>query len=343
MPENTILIALTSHAELGSTGRSTGFYVSEAAHPWKVFTDAGYTVDLVSVRGGEPPRDGEDRTDPVQREFLDDPRMTAQLAATQNPAEVDAADYAALLFAGGHGTMWDFPGSEPLAILARDIYERGGVVGAVCHGPAGLVNVVLSGGDHLVTGRTVAAFTNDEEEAVGLTGVVPFALQTRLEELGAKHSAAPNFQPWVVRDGRLVTGQNPASAAGVATEMLAALAPGPCEVTESYFAAENRRDLPAILRHFAKDARFVTSDGRVLAGHDAIEAFYTANAAALPSLRVTLVDALTVGNRGTTEWRAEGRTPQGKAVRMHGANVVTVEDGRFTEFHAYWCTTTSGQ
>src|SRR4051794_31073488 len=106
---NKILIALTSHDKLGTTGRPTGFYVSEAAHPWRVFTDAGHVVDLVSVDGGEPPRDGEDHDDPVQRAFLDDPRMAAQLATTPTPSEVDAADYAALLFAGGHGTMWDFP------------------------------------------------------------------------------------------------------------------------------------------------------------------------------------------------------------------------------------------
>jgi uncharacterized protein (TIGR02246 family) len=339
MHPNKILIALTSHAELGSTGRSTGFYVSETAHPWKVFTDAGYTVDLVSVRGGQPPRDGEDRDDPTQRAFLDDPRMAAQLIATRSPAQVDAADYRALLFAGGHGTMWDFPGSQRLASLARDIYERGGVVGAVCHGPAGLVNVVLSDGRRLVDGRAVASFTNDEEQAVGLTDVVPFALQTRLEELGAKHSAAPNFQPWVVRDGRLVTGQNPASAAGVAAEMLAAMATGPREVTESYFAAENRRDLVGILNHFAEDVRFVAPDGRLLVGRDAIEPFYAANAAALPTLRVELVDALSAGERATLEWRAEGRTQEGETVLMHGANAVTVEDGRFTEFRAYWCGT----
>jgi len=338
MHPTKILIALTSHGELGSTGRSTGFYVSEAAHPWQVFTAAGYAVDLVSVRGGEPPRDGEDRTDPVQRAFLDDPRMGAQLVATPSPAEVDPAEYAALLFAGGHGTMWDFPGSAPLATLARDIYERGGVIGAVCHGPAGLVNVVLSDGSRLVEGRAVAAFTNAEESAAGLTDVVPFALQSRLMELGATHRAGPDFEPWVVRDGRLVTGQNPASAPGVATEMLAALTTGPRTLTESYFAAENRRDLAGILDHFAEDVHFVTPDGRALAGRAAIEPFYAANAAALPTLRVTLVDAWEMGERATLEWRAEGRTPDGEQVHMHGANVVAVEDGRFTEFRAYWCT-----
>ena len=337
MHPNKILIALTSHAELGSTGRSTGFYVSEAAHPWKVFSDAGYTVDLVSVRGGEPPRDGEDRSDSIQRAFLDDPRMAAQLSATPSPAAVEAADYAAVLFAGGHGTMWDFPDCSPLSALARDIYERGGVVGAVCHGPAALLNVVLSDGARLVDGRTVAAFSNDEEQSAGLTDVVPFALQTMLEESGANYSAGPIFQPWVVRDGRLVTGQNPASAAGVADQMLAALTSGPREVTESYFAAENRRDLAGILCHFAEDVRFITPDGQVLEGRKAIEPFYAANAAAIPTLHVTVVDALSVGDRGTMEWRAEGRAHDGETVRMRGANVVTVNNGCFTEFHAYWC------
>jgi putative intracellular protease/amidase/ketosteroid isomerase-like protein len=339
LSDKRILIVLTSHAQLGRTGRATGFYVSEAAHPWKVFADAGYAVDLVSVAGGAPPRDGEDRTDPVQRAFLDDPWIGAQLSATATPADVDAADYAALLLAGGHGTMWDFPASEPLAELVAAVYEQGGVVGAVCHGPAGLVDVVLSDGSHLVAGRSVAAFTDDEERAVGLTDVVPFALQTALEQAGARHSAAPDFQPWVVRDGRLVTGQNPASATGVAVEMVAALASGsPRQVTESYFDAENRRDLPAILDHFADDVRFTAPDGQVLVGRAAVTPFYAANAEAMPHLTVTLVDEISAGRRGTLEWRAEGRTPAGETVRMHGANAVTVADGRFTEFRAYWCT-----
>src|SRR5262249_25961515 len=149
---NKILIALTSHDRLGDTGRSTGFYLSEAAHPWKVFTDAGYDVDLVSVRGGRPPVDGADTSDPIQRAFLDDAKIATQLAATPRPADVDPANYDAILYAGGHGTMWDFPDDRSLAVLARDIYEADGVVAAVCHGPAGLVNVTLSDGTHLVDG-----------------------------------------------------------------------------------------------------------------------------------------------------------------------------------------------
>jgi putative intracellular protease/amidase len=223
MSTRKILIALTSHGELGSTGRSTGFYLPEAAYPWKAFTDAGYTVDLVSVQGGRPPMDGIDPSDPVQRAFLDDPQMSVKLENTPRPDQVNPTDYDAILYAGGHGAMWDFPDSTRLAEIARDIYESNGVVAAVCHGPAGLVNIVLSDGRYLVDGKEVAAFTNDEEAAVGLTEDVPFLLQTRLEQRGAKHSGAPNFQPWVVRDGRLVTGQNPASTTDVAVQVLTIL------------------------------------------------------------------------------------------------------------------------
>lgn len=216
-----ILIALTSHGELGSTGRPTGFYVSEAAHPWEVFTAAGYEVDLVSVAGGEPPRDGTDLNDPAQRRFLE----SAAVTSTPRPDQVDPSRYDAILFAGGHGAMWDFPGNTGLAALARAIYADGGVVSAVCHGPAGLVGLTLEDGTALVAGRRVAAFTNEEEAAVGLTDVVPFSLADRLSELGATHVPGPDWQPQVIRDGRLVTGQNPQSAHRVAEEVLAALKP----------------------------------------------------------------------------------------------------------------------
>jgi putative intracellular protease/amidase len=226
MPTRKILIALTSHGELGSTGRSTGFYLPEVAHPWKVFTDASYTVDLVSVQGGRPPTDGIDRSDPVQQAFLDDPGMSVKLANTLRPDQVTPTEYDAIFYAGGHGVMWDFPGATRLAEIARDVYENDGVVAAVCHGPAGLVNITLSDGRYLVDGKEVAAFTNDEEATAGLAEEVPFLLQTRLEQRGAKHTGAPNFQPWIVRDGRLVTGQNPASSTGVAEQVLTALNDG---------------------------------------------------------------------------------------------------------------------
>lgn len=218
-----ILLALTSHQELGETGRTTGFYVGEAAHPWKVLSDAGYEVDLVSVSGGRPPMDGRDLSDPIQKAFLEDPRIAEKLAATARPEDITPGDYDAILYVGGHGTVWDFPDSAGLARIARDIYEAGGAVAAVCHGPAGLVNLKLSNGAYLVDGKDVAAFTNSEEAAVGLTDVVPFLLQSKLEERGAKHTGAPDFEPHVVVDGRLVTGQNPASATALGEALVKVL------------------------------------------------------------------------------------------------------------------------
>ena len=218
-----ILIVVTSHDDLGGTGK-TGFYVSETAHPWQVFTEAGYQVDLVSPQGGEPPQDGADLTDPIQKAFLGDTEMSRKLANTLRPEQVNPRDYAAIFYAGGHGTMWDFPDNAKLAGIARDIYEAGGVVSAVCHGPAALVNVTLSDGSYLVAGKEISVFTNEEEAAVGLTGVVPFLLQSALEARGAKHVGGPNFQVQVSVSDRLITGQNPASAGPVAEKVVHALA-----------------------------------------------------------------------------------------------------------------------
>ncbi len=214
-----ILFALTSHNRKGDTGQPTGFYVPEAAHPWAILRDAGYEIDFVSPKGGKPPMDGVDAADPISRAFLASPDIARKLQNTATPAAVRAEDYAAIFYVGGHGTMWDFPDDQSLAKLGATIYEAGGVVGAVCHGPAGLVNLKLSDGRHLVDGKRVAAFTDDEERAAQLDAVVPFLLATKLRERGAIHVAKPNWQANVVADGRLVTGQNPASAEGVGQEM----------------------------------------------------------------------------------------------------------------------------
>ena len=210
-----ILLALTSHATLGSTGKATGAYLAEIAHPWAAFTDAGFDVDFVSVRGGEVPLDGVDRKDPVNARLLDDADTITRLHASAAPRDIDPSRYAAIFYAGGHGTMWDFPDEATLATIAARIYDQGGVVSAVCHGPAALVNVRLGSGAYLVAGKEVAAFTNEEERAVGLAEVVPFLLADRLTERGATHRPAGNWQNQVMVSERLVTGQNPASAAAV--------------------------------------------------------------------------------------------------------------------------------
>lgn len=209
-----VLFVLTSHGSLGDTGRNTGFYVPEVAHPAEVFRAAGWEFAFVSVAGGNPPRDGVKPGDTVTEAFLAE--HGEALAATPTAAALDAADYDAVYFAGGHGAMWDLPGDTAVAALAAAVYERGGVVAAVCHGPAGLVEIRLSDGTLLVEGKQVSAFTNEEEAAVGLTDVVPFALETALVERGGKFTKGPNFEAHAVADSRLVTGQNPASAAKVA-------------------------------------------------------------------------------------------------------------------------------
>src|SRR6478609_463088 len=219
-----VLIALTSHDKKGTTsGEPTGAYLPEIAHPHAVFVAAGYAVDLVSTRGGPVPLDGVDRSDAVSAAFLDDPEAARQLRESPASTSIDPARYSAILFAGGHGAMWDFPDAHAFSAAARAIYEAGGVVGAVCHGPAGLVNVRLSNGGYLVAGKTVSAFTNEEERAVKLDAVVPFLLETRLVERGARFEGAANWQEKVVVSQRLVTGQNPASATGVAKAMVTLL------------------------------------------------------------------------------------------------------------------------
>lgn len=209
-----VLLALTSNDKLGDTGWKTGFCVPEAADPYRVFKTAGYDVDFVSVQGGEAPRDGVKPDDTTTADFLD--QAGEKLAATATADQLDAADYDAIFFLGGHGTMWDFPECEELSALAAGVYENGGVVSGVCHGPAGLVNLRLGDGSYLVAGKQVSAFTNEEEAAVGLTGTVPFPLESTLIERGARFTKTDNFAEHTIADQRLVTGQNPASSRKVA-------------------------------------------------------------------------------------------------------------------------------
>ena len=220
MISQKVLIVLTSHDTLGDTGKETGFYLPEVTHPSDAFTKAGLMVDFVSPKGGKAPMVGIDLEDPLNKAFLDDSEQVLRVENTLNPAQINPAEYGAIFYAGGHGTMWDFADNDRLAEIAATIYEAGGIVGAVCHGPAALVNLKLSDGKYLVADKTVAAFTNEEEAAVGLTDIVPFLLESTLIERGAKFTKVPNFQVCVVACDRLVTGQNPASAAGVGERMV---------------------------------------------------------------------------------------------------------------------------
>ncbi|WP_119168982.1 type 1 glutamine amidotransferase domain-containing protein [Algihabitans albus] len=228
MPKRA-LIVLTSHAKLGETGKPTGFYWEELAVPYWSLRDAGLAVDIASVEGGAAPADpgseAEENRPAVVQRFLDDADAMAQRQATLPIAEVDPAAYDVVFLPGGHGTMWDFAQSERLGEVVAQAYEAGAVVGAVCHGPAGLVGAELSNGKPLVAGKRVNGFTDAEEEAVGLTEVVPFLLESKLRALGGLFEGnAETFQAHAVRDGRLVTGQNPRSSERVATLLLQALA-----------------------------------------------------------------------------------------------------------------------
>jgi putative intracellular protease/amidase len=215
--DRIILFVVTSHDELGGTGKKTGYYLSELTHPHRVLTNHGYHVEFVSPHGGRPPMDpsSADSGDQVSETFLGNADWTAALDASLQPDEVNPARYSAIFFVGGHGTMWDLPDNHLLAEITASIYESGGVVGAVCHGPAGLINVTLSDGSYLVEGKTVVSFSNEEEVAVELDAVVPFLLEDKLTSRGATFISAAPFEPQVVTCERLVTGQNPASANGV--------------------------------------------------------------------------------------------------------------------------------
>lgn len=215
-----VLFVLTSHEQLGETGESTGFYLSEAAHPWKELHEAGIEVDFMSVRGGMPPVDGFDLSDPVNKAFWENETVRAKLENSMKPSEIKPEEYDAIHFVGGHGAMWDFPDNEQIAEIAADIYEANGVVTAVCHGPAALVNIKLSNGNYLLEGKKVAAFTNEEEQAKDLQNVVPFLLEDKLEQRGAEHIDAPNWSENVIVSGRLITGQNPASATKLGKELV---------------------------------------------------------------------------------------------------------------------------
>lgn len=223
MSNKKVLFALSSHEELGSTGESTGFYLSEAAHPWKVLTEAGYEVDFVSTKGGKPPVDGFDLDDEINKEFWENSSVKSKIENTPTPSEINPSEYTAIHYVGGHGTMWDFPENEALANIATNIYENDGFVTAVCHGPAGLVNVKLSDGSYLVDGKKVNSFTNEEERDAELVDEVPFLLESKLKERGAKFEKSGIQEKHVVRDGRLITGQNPASATGVGKTLVEAM------------------------------------------------------------------------------------------------------------------------
>ncbi len=210
-----ILMVLTSHDKLGNTGRKTGFWLEEFAAPYFTFLDAGATVTVASPKGGQPPLDPVSDTPEGQteltRRFKQDTAAQAVLANTVRLSAVTAADYDAVFYPGGHGPMWDLAGGPAIDRPHRGLLHAGKPVAAVCHAP-GVFHRVTSQGQPLVKGKRVTGFTNGEEEAVHLTKVVPFLVEDELKRLGGLYEKVANWVPFVVTDGRLVTGQNPASS-----------------------------------------------------------------------------------------------------------------------------------
>ncbi|KAA3636409.1 MAG: type 1 glutamine amidotransferase domain-containing protein, partial [Calditrichaeota bacterium] len=191
----SVLIVVTSHAQMGNTEKPTGFWLAELTHPYYVIKDAGYDVVVASIKGGPAPIDPRsmDTTDLINQRFLKDTQLMASILNSQKLSNINPSEFSAVLFSGGHGTMWDFPGDSSVNITSRYIYEKGGVIGAVCHGPAALTEVTLTDGSYLIDGKKFAAFTNEEETIAKLEDVVPFLLQDRLTERGGIFVSG---EPW---------------------------------------------------------------------------------------------------------------------------------------------------
>jgi putative intracellular protease/amidase len=227
-----ILMVLTSHDRLGDTGKPTGFWLEEFAAPYYVFKDAGEEVAIASPRGGQPPLDPKSDDPGMQtestRRFRADPQAQAALASTLKLSDVKPEDYDAVFYPGGHGPLWDLADDRDSIGLVERMQAAGKPVAAVCHGPAVLRHAKGRDGAPLVRGRRVTGFSNSEEEAAGLTQVVPFLVEDMLASQGGQYSkAAQDWAPHVVADGLLVTGQNPASSEETARTLLNLLrAPG---------------------------------------------------------------------------------------------------------------------
>lgn len=223
MAGRKVLFVLTSTDQLGNSGHKTGAYLSEITHPYEELVKAGYEIDMVSPLGGRVPLDGVKMDDPINATWMNDEDFLEKIERTRTLETVNPKEYCAIFFAGGHGTMFDFADNKTLQTLTKKIYENNGVVAAVCHGSAALVNVQLSDGSYLVSGHEVSSFTDDEEETVGMEKVVPFLLESKLRERGAHFTSSPKFTTHYVKSGRLITGQNPASAQGVGKALVETL------------------------------------------------------------------------------------------------------------------------
>ncbi|MGF6573383.1 putative intracellular protease/amidase [Paraburkholderia sp. GAS333] len=219
-----VLMVLTSHDQLGNTGRKTGFWLEELAAPYYTFKDAGADIVLASPQGGQPPLDPKsnepaNQTDQTRR-FENDAAATAQLAATVRLDSVSQADFDTVFYPGGHGPLWDLAEDAHSIALIQSFIGAGKPVALVCHAPGVLRHVTTPDGKPLVEGKQVTGFTNSEEAAVGLTDIVPFLVEDELKAKGGIYSKTEDWAPYVVTDGLLITGQNPASSSSAAATLM---------------------------------------------------------------------------------------------------------------------------
>ena len=223
-----ILMVLTSHDQLGNTGAKTGFWLEEYAAPYYAFKDAGANITVASPLGGQPPLDPKSDDEASQtdatRRFKADAAAQAILASTVLLKDVKAVDFDAVFYPGGHGPLWDLAEDANSIALIESLLKAGKPVAAVCHAPAVLRHPKGADGQSVVNGKKVTGFTNSEEEAVGLTSIVPFLVEEMLTQNGGTYSKGADWQPYVLTDGLLITGQNPASSEPAAHALLAALA-----------------------------------------------------------------------------------------------------------------------
>ena len=219
-----ILFVLTSHNELGNTGKKTGFWIEEFAAPYYYLSDKGYNITLASPKGGQPPMDPksatEDASTAATERFNRDLKTQEKLSKTELLATIDANDFDAVFYPGGHGPLWDLAENVISISLIESFYNNNKPVATVCHAPGVLKNVKENNGDYVVNNKKVTGFANTEEEAVALTEVVPFLVENMLKENGGIYSKGDDWQPYAISDGRLITGQNPASSGLVAIKLV---------------------------------------------------------------------------------------------------------------------------
>lgn len=223
MKAKKVLFVATNCSKLGDTGHRTGAFLSELTHPYEEISAAGYEIDIASPKGGEIPLDGVKMDDPINAVWMNDEDFLEKIANSLSADDVNADEYCAIYYAGGHGAMFDLADNKKLQQITQKIWDNDGVVSAVCHGTVGLVNVKNSEGQYLIKDHEVAAFSNSEEEAVGMEDAMPFLLQDKITSRGARYTHSSKFAPHVVKSGRLVTGQNPASAMGVGQSIVEVL------------------------------------------------------------------------------------------------------------------------